>query len=79
MASSSSCVPSSTIRLGPKYGKQMKQIAALVAGFSQDQIAAIEASAETLLDVDGEKITVTPADFEITSEDMPGWLVANMG
>lgn len=50
--------------LGPKYGKQMKQIAALVAGFSQDQIAAIEASAETLLDVDGEKITVTPADFE---------------
>lgn len=47
--------------LGPKYGKQMKQIAALVAGFSQDQIAAIEASAETLLDVDGEKITVTPA------------------
>ena len=65
--------------LGPKYGKQMKQIAALVAGFSQDQIAAIEASAETLLDVDGEKITVTPADFEITSEDMPGWLVATEG
>lgn len=65
--------------LGPKYGKQMKQIAALVAGFSQDQIAAIEASAETLLDVDGEKILVTPADFEITSEDMPGWLVASEG
>ena len=65
--------------LGPKYSKQMKQIAALVAGFSQDQIAAIEASAETLLDVDGEKITVTPADFEITSEDMPGWLVATEG
>ena len=65
--------------LGPKYGKQMKQIAALVAGFSQDQIAAIEASAETLLDMDGEKITVTPADFEITSEDMPGWLVATEG
>ena len=57
----------------------MKQIAALVAGFSQDQLAAIEASAETLLDVDGEKITVTPADFEITSEDMPGWLVATEG
>ena len=65
--------------LGPKYGKQMKQIAALVAGFSQDQIAAIEASAETLLDVDGEKIPVPPADFEITSEDMPGWLVATEG
>ena len=65
--------------LGPRYGKQMKQIAALVAGFSQEQIAAIEAAPETTLDVAGEKITVTPADFEITSEDMPGWLVASEG
>ncbi len=65
--------------LGPRYGKQMKQIAALVAGFSQEQIAAIEAAPETTLEVGGEKITVTPADFEITSEDMPGWLVASEG
>ena len=62
--------------LGPKYGKYMKQIAALTATFTQEQIAAIEAADETLLDVGGEKIAVTPADFEITSEDMPGWLVA---
>ena len=65
--------------LGPRYGKQMKQIAALVAGFSQEQIAAVEAAPETTLEVGGEKITVTPADFEITSEDMPGWLVASEG
>ena len=65
--------------LGPRYGKQMKQIAALVAGFSQEQIAAIEAAPESTLEVGGEKITVTPADFEITSEDMPGWLVASEG
>lgn len=65
--------------LGPKYGKYMKQIAALTATFTQEQIAAIEVADETLLDVGGEKIAVTPADFEITSEDMPGWLVATEG
>ena len=65
--------------LGPKYGKQMKQIAALVATFTQEQIAEIEAATESLLDLGGEKIVVTPADFEITSEDMPGWLVASEG
>ena len=65
--------------LGPKYGKYMKQIVALTATFTQEQIAAIEVADETLLDVGGEKIAVTPADFEITSEDMPGWLVATEG
>ncbi len=65
--------------LGPRYGKQMKQIAALVATFTQEQIAEVEAAAETVLDLGGEKITVTAADFDITSEDMPGWLVASEG
>ena len=65
--------------LGPRYGKQMKAIAALTATFSQERIAEIEAAAETVLELEGERIVVTPADFEITSEDMPGWLVASEG
>ncbi|MDE5636433.1 MAG: class I tRNA ligase family protein, partial [Alistipes sp.] len=65
--------------LGPRYGKYMKQIAALTATFSQERIAEIEASTEIALDMGTETITVTPADFEITSEDMPGWLVASEG
>ena len=65
--------------LGPRYGKWMKQIAALVAEFSQERIAEVEAAPETVLDLGAERITVTPADFEITSEDMPGWLVASEG
>ena len=56
--------------LGPKYGKYMKQIAALTAAFTQEQIAAVESAPAT---------TVTAADFEITSEDMPGWLVTSEG
>ena len=54
-------------------------MAALAATFTQEQIASIESAAESVLDIDGEKIVVTPADFEITSEDMPGWLVASEG
>ena len=65
--------------LGPKYGKYMKQIAALVATFTQEQIAAVENDAETILSIDGEQLVTTAADFDITSEDMPGWLVASEG
>ena len=62
-----------------RYAKLAKQMAAAAATFTQEQIAAIESSPETTLEIAGETITVTPADFEITSEDMPGWLVASEG
>ena len=65
--------------LGPKYGKQMKQIAALVAGFTQEDIARVEADGGVTMTVDGEQLPLELADFEITSEDMPGWLVASEG
>ena len=62
-----------------RYAKLAKPMAALVATFSQEQIAALEAADQTTLEVAGESVVVTPADFEITSEDMPGWLVASEG
>ena len=65
--------------LGPKYGKYMKAIAALVATFTQEQIAAVENGILTTLDMGAESIEVSAADFEITSEDMPGWLVTSEG
>ena len=65
--------------LGSKCGKYMKQVAALVASFTQEQIAAVESNPETVLTVDGVEFVTTAADFEITSEDMPGWLVASEG
>ena len=65
--------------LGAKCGKYMKQVAALVASFTQEQIAAVESNAETVLTVEGVEFVTTPADFDITSEDMPGWLVASEG
>ncbi len=65
--------------LGAKCGKYMKQVAALVASFTQEQIAAVESNPETVLAVEGVEFVTTPADFDITSEDMPGWLVASEG
>ena len=65
--------------LGPRYGKYMKQIAALVATMGQEQIAEIEASQTYVLNVAGEDLTLERGDFEITSDDMPGWLVASEG
>ncbi|MBE6201213.1 MAG: isoleucine--tRNA ligase [Rikenellaceae bacterium] len=65
--------------LGPRYGKQMKQIAALVASWSQAEIAKVEAADEFTITVDGQELSVCRGDFDITSEDMPGWLVASEG
>jgi isoleucyl-tRNA synthetase len=65
--------------LGKRYGSLMKQIAAIVAGFSQEQIAEIESRGESVITIDGEQLTLTRDDFEISSEDMPGFLVANEG
>lgn len=65
--------------LGPKYGKYMKQIAALLTTFTQEDIARIESNEKSEIDVAGEKLVLAREDFEITSEDMPGWLVATEG
>ncbi|MDR3235345.1 MAG: isoleucine--tRNA ligase [Prevotellaceae bacterium] len=65
--------------LGKRYGKQMKEIAAAVSAFTQQQIAAIEAAAEYPLDLPSGAVALLPDDVEITSEDLPGWLVASEG
>lgn len=65
--------------LGPKFGKKMKQIAAIISEFSQSDINKIEKEGIYSFIVDGEKTEIVLADVEILSEDIPGWLVANTG
>jgi isoleucyl-tRNA synthetase len=65
--------------LGPRYGKQMKQISALVAAFSQNDIAQLERSEKWSAEIDGVLVEATIEDFEIQTEDIPGWLVASEG
>lgn len=63
--------------IGPKYGKQMKAIAAKVAQLSSDDITAIEGNNGWETEIDGEKILLDITDFEIAAQDIPGWLVAS--
>ena len=65
--------------LGPKYSKLMKDISAIITGFSQQDIANFEMSGTYNTVVNGQNVDLTPDDVEITSEDIPGWLVANEG
>jgi isoleucyl-tRNA synthetase len=65
--------------IGPKYGKQMKSIAGIVANFTQDDIASVEQNAGWTGEIDGTSIELDMADFEINAQDIPGWLVASEG
>ena len=66
--------------LGKAYGKQMKEIAAAFATLDQEQICAIErAENGYVLNLPSGDVTLNKGDFEISSEDMPGWTVATEG
>ena len=66
-------------KLGPRYGKIMKALAAAIQQMSQEDINAFEKAGRFTLKVDGVDAVIDRADVEIISEDIPGWLVANEG
>ena len=66
-------------KLGPRYGKIMKNVAAAVQAMSQEEIAAFEKAGVYTMTVEGLEVILDRADVEIISEDIPGWLVANEG
>ncbi len=65
--------------LGPKFGKDMRFIAAEVQKFNQEDINKIEKDKNILLDINGKNIILELSDVEISSKDIEGWLVANEG
>ena len=65
--------------LGKKYGKQMKEISSAFANFTQKDIAEIERSREYTIHLSSGDVVLQNGDYEISSEDMPGWLVATEG
>lgn len=65
--------------IGPKYGKQMKTIAGLVAQMSAEDISKIEQTGVWSAEIEGEQVVLDAQDFEITAQDIPGWLVTTEG
>ena len=63
--------------LGPRFGKDMGLISSEIQKFSQEQINEIDAKGELSLVISGKSIILTSQDVEISSQDIPGWLVAN--
>ncbi|MCH5241074.1 MAG: isoleucine--tRNA ligase [Muribaculaceae bacterium] len=66
-------------KLGPKYGKVMKQLGAAINTMSQTDIASLEKNGEfKFTDIEGQPV-ITLEDVDVFAEDIPGWLVANDG
>jgi isoleucyl-tRNA synthetase len=63
--------------LGKKLGGEMKAMAAIVQGFSQEQIRQLENDQQITVNLNGNPTELQMEDVEIVTQDMPGWLVAS--
>jgi isoleucyl-tRNA synthetase len=65
--------------LGGKLGKDMKDAAAMIAQFTNEDINNLEKSGALAVTINGNQYTLTPDDLVVTTEDLPGWKVATDG
>lgn len=65
--------------LGPKFGKDMKAIAAQVSALGQEDIQKMEREGELMLQLENKTVNLQLTDVEISSQDIEGWLVASSG
>jgi isoleucyl-tRNA synthetase len=67
------------VALGKKLGPKMKAVSAALSQFTQDDIVKLEKQGNYTLTIDGEALTLELSEVEISSNDIPGWMVANNG
>jgi isoleucyl-tRNA synthetase len=65
--------------LGPRFGKLMKPIAAAIGAFNPEEITRMEEEEIFKMTIEGELVEITMHDVEITTEDIPGWLISSAG
>jgi isoleucyl-tRNA synthetase len=65
------------VALGKKLGAKMKAVAAAIGQFSQDDISRLEKDGVISLLIGDEPLILQVSEVEISSEDIPGWMVAN--
>lgn len=65
--------------LGPRFGKDMRFVAAAIQKLDANAIKEIEKQGSLEIEINGKISTLTLDDVEITSQDIEGWLVANQG
>ena len=67
------------IALGKKLGGKMKAVANALTEFTQEGISLLEKEGQVSLLIEGEPLILQISEVEISSEDVPGWMVANKG
>jgi len=67
------------VLLGRKLGPKMKAFSQALSGFGQEDIARFEKQGKIRLDLGGEEVEISLEEVEISSQDVPGWMVATKG
>jgi isoleucyl-tRNA synthetase len=66
--------------LGKKLGPKMKAVSTALSDFSQHEISLFEKEGRYSLPIgENDYVELSLSEVEITSEDIPGWTVANKG
>jgi isoleucyl-tRNA synthetase len=65
------------VALGKKLGPKMKAVAVAIGEMSQEDIVSLEKEGSISLLIDNEPVILQTQEVEISSEDIPGWMVAN--
>ena len=65
--------------LGPKQGKNMKEIAAVVAAWSNKDIVDFETNKGKNVVISSGVLSLSLKDVEVVTADVPGWEIANSG
>lgn len=63
--------------LGKKLGPKMKAVSAAISNFTQHDIINLEKNGSYTLLIDSEPLILQANEVDISSEDIPGWIVAN--
>ena len=67
------------VLLGKKLGTKMKAVSGALAKFTQQDIGKLEKEGKIQIPIDGENLEIVLEEVEISSEDVPGWMVASKG
>ncbi len=65
------------VALGKKLGPKMKAVAAAIGDLQQEDIIKLEKERSISLLIGDEPVILQIQEVEISSEDIPGWMVAN--
>ena len=63
--------------LGPRFGKNMKDVANFIQRLDKENIQTLETGKEIPFDLNGTTLSISSEDVIIQSKDIEGWLVAN--